>query len=97
MPTRRQALGALVWPVLPAACARGLGPGAASIPAPPRRGEPDEVARDEDYRAEVARAFTIIRDEFRGLRVSPSVYTTLEEQDRFCTVMEKVIRNGLPA
>jgi selenocysteine lyase/cysteine desulfurase len=29
--------------------------------------------------------------------VSPSVYTTLEELDRFCTVMEQVIRNGLPA
>lgn len=32
-----------------------------------------------------------------GLRVTPSVYTTLEELDRFCTVMEKVIKNGLPA
>ena len=39
----------------------------------------------------------IVNDEFRGLRVSPSVYTTLEELDRFCTVMEQVIRNGLPA
>src|SRR5262249_18443009 len=36
----------------------------------------------------------IVRDQFRGLRVSPSVYTTLEELDRFCTVMEKVIRTG---
>lgn len=33
----------------------------------------------------------------RGLRVTPSVYTTLEELDRFCTVMEKVIKHGLPA
>jgi selenocysteine lyase/cysteine desulfurase len=39
----------------------------------------------------------IVHDEFRGLRVSPSVYTTPEELDRFCTVMEQVIRNGLPA
>ena len=39
----------------------------------------------------------IVRDEFRGLRVSPSVYTTLPELDRFCTVMEQVIRSGLPA
>lgn len=39
----------------------------------------------------------IVRDDFRGLRVSPSVYTTLEELDRFCTVMEHVIRHGLPA
>ena len=37
----------------------------------------------------------IVHDEFRGLRVSPSVYTTLEELDRFCTVMEKIARSGL--
>ncbi len=35
--------------------------------------------------------------EFEGLRVSPSVYTTLDELDRFCDVMEGVIKNGLPA
>lgn len=39
----------------------------------------------------------IVRDDFRGLRVSPSVYTTLPELDRFCTVMEQVIRSGIPA
>jgi selenocysteine lyase/cysteine desulfurase len=31
-----------------------------------------------------------------GLRVSPSVYTTLEELDRFIDAMEYVIRRGLP-
>ena len=36
-----------------------------------------------------------IHDEFRGLRVSPNVYTTLEELDRFCTAVEHVIRSGL--
>ncbi|MFQ5691152.1 MAG: aminotransferase class V-fold PLP-dependent enzyme [Gemmatimonadota bacterium] len=35
--------------------------------------------------------------EFRGLRVSPSVYTTLEELDRFVDAMEHVVRRGLPA
>jgi len=35
-----------------------------------------------------------VRDEFRGLRVSPSIYTTLEELDRFCTAVEQVIRKG---
>ena len=39
----------------------------------------------------------ITHDEFRGLRISPSVYTTLEELDRFGDAMEHVIRNGLPA
>ena len=34
--------------------------------------------------------------EFQGLRVSPSVYTTREELDRFCDAVEHVIRNGLP-
>jgi isopenicillin-N epimerase len=36
----------------------------------------------------------IVRDEFRGLRVSPNIYTTLEELDRFCTAVEQVIRAG---
>ena len=36
-----------------------------------------------------------IRDEFRGLRVSPNIYTTLDELDRFCTAVEQVIKRGL--
>jgi selenocysteine lyase/cysteine desulfurase len=39
----------------------------------------------------------IKHDEFEGLRVTPSVYSTLEEVDRFCDIMENVIKNGLPA
>ena len=35
--------------------------------------------------------------EFQGQRISPSVYTTAQELDRFCNAMENVIRNGLPA
>jgi len=34
--------------------------------------------------------------EFRGLRISPSVYTTLPELDSFCDAMERVVRDGLP-
>jgi selenocysteine lyase/cysteine desulfurase len=34
--------------------------------------------------------------QFQGLRVSPSVYSTLEEVDRFVEAMEYVVRNGLP-
>ena len=33
----------------------------------------------------------------RGIRVSPSLYTTLDELDRFVAVMEGVIKHGLPA
>jgi selenocysteine lyase/cysteine desulfurase len=32
-----------------------------------------------------------------GIRVTPNVYTTLDEVDRFAEAMEVVIRNGLPA
>ena len=34
--------------------------------------------------------------EFEGIRVSPSVYTTLEELDRFSEAMERVADSGLP-
>jgi selenocysteine lyase/cysteine desulfurase len=40
---------------------------------------------------------SINHDEFRGLRISPSVYTTPSELDRFVDVMSHVARNGLPA
>ncbi len=39
----------------------------------------------------------IVHEEFRGLRITPSVYTTLNELDRFCEVMESVASKGLPA
>ncbi|GAB4146531.1 MAG: aminotransferase class V-fold PLP-dependent enzyme [Planctomycetota bacterium] len=39
----------------------------------------------------------IAHAEFRGIRVSPSVYTTIEEIDRFADAMERVARNGLPS
>ena len=38
----------------------------------------------------------IIHDEFRGIRVTPNLYTMLQELDRFCDVMETVARKGLP-
>jgi selenocysteine lyase/cysteine desulfurase len=44
------------------------------------------------------RIFTaaIAHRQFQGLRVSPNVYTTLEEIDRFADAMEAVIAGGLP-
>jgi selenocysteine lyase/cysteine desulfurase len=43
------------------------------------------------------RIFTVAikHPEFEGLRISPNVYTTLEELDRFCDAMERVVKNGL--
>ncbi|HEX4900419.1 MAG TPA: aminotransferase class V-fold PLP-dependent enzyme [Pyrinomonadaceae bacterium] len=45
------------------------------------------------------RIFTtpIIHEEFQGIRITPNVYTTLGELDRFCDVMEQIARKGLPA
>jgi selenocysteine lyase/cysteine desulfurase len=44
------------------------------------------------------RVFTtpIIHEEFKGIRITPNVYTTLGELDRFCALMEQIARKGLP-
>ena len=39
----------------------------------------------------------IVHEEFTGLRITPNLYTTLSELDRFCDVMASIARNGLPA
>src|SRR6266852_5557824 len=39
----------------------------------------------------------IIHEEFQGIRITPNVYTTLSELDRFCDQMELIARKGLPA
>lgn len=38
----------------------------------------------------------IKHDEFEGIRVAPSVYTTLDEIDQFCEAIEAVLEKGLP-
>ncbi len=45
------------------------------------------------------RIFTVAinHDEFNGLRISPSVYTTIEELDRFVDAMTHAARHGIPA
>ena len=35
--------------------------------------------------------------EFEGMRVTPNVYTTLEEVDTFANTMERILEKGLPA
>lgn len=35
--------------------------------------------------------------EFSGIRITPNIFTTLPELDRFCEVMEGIARIGLPA
>jgi isopenicillin-N epimerase len=45
------------------------------------------------------RIFTvgIIHAEYQGLRITPNVYTTVEEIDAFAAEMEQVAVKGLPA
>jgi selenocysteine lyase/cysteine desulfurase len=38
----------------------------------------------------------IVHEEFTGIRITPNVYTTLWELDRFCEIVAKIARNGLP-
>ena len=41
-------------------------------------------------------AVAIMHEEFDGIRVSPHVYTTLEELDRFCDLMEGTSNPACP-
>ncbi|MDQ4120763.1 MAG: aminotransferase class V-fold PLP-dependent enzyme [Acidobacteriota bacterium] len=38
----------------------------------------------------------IVHEEFKGIRITPNVYTTLWELDRFAQVVEQIARKGLP-
>jgi selenocysteine lyase/cysteine desulfurase len=37
-----------------------------------------------------------VGNEFRGLRITPNIYTTLQEIDRFAEAMEAIVTKGLP-
>jgi isopenicillin-N epimerase len=52
-----------------------------------------------NYLFEKHRIFTtpIVHEEFQGMRITPNLYTTLGELDRFCDVMEMIAKNGLPS
>ncbi|MGH7595231.1 MAG: aminotransferase class V-fold PLP-dependent enzyme [bacterium] len=51
-----------------------------------------------DYLMNKHKIFTvpILHDEFKGIRITPNVYTTLHELDLFCEVMEMIAKKGLP-
>src|SRR5499433_2241264 len=42
-------------------------------------------------------AVPIRHEEFQGIRITPNLYTTLRELDRFCEQMEQIALKGLPA
>jgi selenocysteine lyase/cysteine desulfurase len=58
-----------------------------------------DSAKLADQLWEKERIFVVAikHDEFQGIRVSPAVYTTLAEVDRFADAMEKIAKNGLAA
>ncbi len=58
--------------------------------------KPEAVVK---YLFDKHRIFTvaIMHEEFQGIRITPNVYTTLSELDRFCEQMETIARQGLPA
>jgi isopenicillin-N epimerase len=39
----------------------------------------------------------IMQEEFQSLRITPNVYTTVNELNRFCEQMELIARDGLPS
>src|SRR5437899_6049524 len=39
----------------------------------------------------------IVHEEFQGIRITPNVYTTLSELDRFCNEMELIAKKRLPS
>jgi selenocysteine lyase/cysteine desulfurase len=57
--------------------------------------DPSAIGR---YLFDKHRIFTtpIIHEEFQGIRITPNVYTTLAELDRFSNIMEAIARHGLP-
>jgi len=58
--------------------------------------KPEEVQK---YLFDKHHIFTtpIVHEEFQGLRITPNLYTTLSELDRFCEQMDQIARKGLPA
>ena len=69
-------------------------------PAPSRtsRSKASTRSRSAHYLMSAHKIFTtpIVHDEFNGIRITPNVYTTLNELDRFCEVMRRVATKGLP-
>ena len=39
----------------------------------------------------------VTRDDYQGIRVTPNIYTTLEEIDTFSAALDDLLKNGLPA
>ena len=49
------------------------------------------------YEKHKVHVVSIVHEKVNGVRITPNVYTTLGELDRFCNLMEAIARKGLPA
>jgi isopenicillin-N epimerase len=73
--------------------------------------DPDHLCAIANFRIEgadpvkVARHFMekhriivtpIVHDEFSGIRITPNIFTSLSELDRFCTIVERIVERRLP-
>ena len=59
-----------------------------------------EAAKLMDYLWTKYRIWTspvVTAGEYQGVRITPNVYTTLGELDRFCNLMESIAVKGIPA
>jgi len=57
-----------------------------------------KILNSEDPEQSCPIAFISIDSEYQGLRITPNVYTTLEEIDEFIAVMARIIKHGsIPA
>ena len=59
-------------------------------------GEDTSILRNWLWNEHRILTVSINHPQFQGLRISPSVYSTLEEVDRFIEAMEYVLKRGLP-
>jgi len=58
---------------------------------------PGKLAEQLWSQARILATPIVTPGEYEGLRITPNVYTTLEEIDTFADVMEKIIKGGKPA
>jgi selenocysteine lyase/cysteine desulfurase len=65
-------------------------------PSTPKGLEPGKVSTHlwNKYRIIVA---SIVHAEYQGMRITPNIYSTLEEVDTFAAAIEEVVGKGLPA
>jgi isopenicillin-N epimerase len=57
-------------------------------------GDPEKITEHLMSKHKII-ATPIVHDEFTGIRITPNIFTTLRELDRFCGVIENMLTRGL--